>query len=82
MSYSLKLQIDYPERYTVNDDIEGFDVYVNGEKAGTADCVELYQLYCGELKLEEEENTILLVPVWPKGGAIEEDAVMLPTFIK
>ena len=81
MTYLLNLRLDYPEHYMVNDDIERFEVWINGERSAAAVCVSPYTLYCGKFKVTQAENTLLLVPKWGKSELYAEDAIMLPAFI-
>lgn len=81
MSYLLSLQLDYPEHYTVNDDIERFEMWINGEWAAAAVCVSPCTLYCGEFKLSQAENALLLAPKWYKVEIYDGDVIPLPHFV-
>ena len=81
MSYLLSLQLDYPEHYTVNDDIERFEMWINGEWAAEAVCVSPCTLYCGEFKLSQAENALLLAPKWYKVEIYDGDVIPLPHFV-
>ena len=81
MSYLLSLQLDYPEPYTVNDDIERFEMWINGEWAAAAVCISPCTLYCGEFKLPQTENALLLAPKWYKVEIYDGDVIPLPHFV-
>ena len=81
MTYLLSLRLDYPAHYTVNDDIERFEMWINGEWAAAAVCIFPNTLYCGEFEVTQAENTLLLVPKWGKSELYDGEAIMLPTFM-
>ena len=61
--------------------IERFEMWINGEWAAAAVCVSPCTLYCGEFKLSQAENALLLAPKWYKVEIYDGDVIPLPHFV-
>lgn len=79
--FALTVRLLYPERYTVNDDIGAFAVYVDGERRAELACTDPFNLFEGVFHLSRTDRTLLLVPVWEKPGELSEDSVLLPLYM-
>ena len=72
--WEASLTITYPKAYTVNDDILAFVLYVNGEKKATLDPTDsLCERFYGRFSSPKSINSLVLLPVWGKGGELLED---------
>lgn len=73
----IKAEFEYTPRYTVNDDLMGLAIYVNGDKRYILSEEDDFNV---RLPHMDKTTSLVVVPIWASGGEILEDLVIIPIF--
>lgn len=81
-TFAVDIHVQYPDQWTMNDDIISFGIYVNGEKLANAPASEregyLPSRFQTTVDIDAAIQSIRVVPNWEKFPDSQDEAVDLP----
>lgn len=80
-SFAVEISIQYPDQWTVNDDITSYGLYINGAKTANVPCVKwndssLPEHFSTTVEIMGTIQSIHIVPNWGKAPNHEQEAVV------